>query len=72
MATQISPMLAVTDGNAAIEFYKAAVGAQLFWELGEGPDVVAGFCIDGAHHPSSPIRPRIHPANGGGSWNNGT
>ena len=29
MGTQISPMLAVGDGNAAIEFYKAAFGATL-------------------------------------------
>jgi uncharacterized glyoxalase superfamily protein PhnB len=29
MPTQISPMLAVTDGNAAIAFYRAAFGAAL-------------------------------------------
>ena len=29
MKTQISPMLAVRDGNAAIEFYQAAFGATL-------------------------------------------
>jgi uncharacterized glyoxalase superfamily protein PhnB len=33
MRTQISPMLAVSDGNAAIEFYKAALGATLLWHL---------------------------------------
>lgn len=48
MKTQISPMLAVTDGSAAIEFYKAAFGAELLWKLGEGPDIVAGLSIDGA------------------------
>lgn len=45
MGTQISPMLAVSDGNAAIEFYKAAFGASLLWDLDGG---VAGLSIDGA------------------------
>jgi uncharacterized glyoxalase superfamily protein PhnB len=40
MMTQIAPMLAVSDGNAAIGFYKAAFGAQLLWHLGGGGDVV--------------------------------
>jgi PhnB protein len=48
MMTQISPMLAVSDGNAAIDFYKAAFGAQLLWHLGSGGDVVAGLSVDGA------------------------
>jgi len=47
MATQISPMLAVGDGSAAIEFYKAAFGATVLWHLGEG-HIVAGLEIDGA------------------------
>jgi PhnB protein len=48
MPTQISPMLAVTDGSAAIDFYQAAFGAELHWKLGEGADIVAGLSIDGA------------------------
>ncbi len=44
MATQISPMLAVNDGNAAIEFYKAAFGATLLWHLDGG---VAGLAVNG-------------------------
>jgi len=40
-------MLAVSDGNAAISFYKAAFGAELLWHLGGG-HVVAGLSIDGA------------------------
>jgi PhnB protein len=48
MGTQISPMLAVSDGNAAIEFYKAAFGAELLWHLDGGGHVVAGLSIDGA------------------------
>src|SRR5437762_2471598 len=30
MGTRISPMLAVSDGNAAMEFYRAAFGAPFF------------------------------------------
>jgi PhnB protein len=45
MATQISPMLAVSDGNAAIEFYRAAFGATLLWSL---DSAVAGLSINGA------------------------
>jgi PhnB protein len=48
MATQISPMLAVSDGNAAIQFYQAAFGATLLWHLQGGAHVVAGLSINGA------------------------
>src|ERR1700751_3622021 len=47
MNTEVSPMLAVSDGNAAIAFYKAAFGAELLWHL-DGGHVVAGLSIDGA------------------------
>jgi PhnB protein len=47
MKTQIAPMLAVSDGNAAIAFYKAAFGATLLWHL-DGGHVVAGLSIDEA------------------------
>ena len=47
MATQISPMLAVSDGNAAIEFYRKAFSAKLLWKLGD-EKVVAGLSIGGA------------------------
>jgi len=33
--THISPMLAVSDGNAAIEFYQTAFAAELHWHLDE-------------------------------------
>jgi len=46
--TAISPMLAVSDGNAAIAFYKAAFGATVLWHLDGGGHVVAGLSIDGA------------------------
>jgi PhnB protein len=48
MGTQIAPMLAVSDGNTAIEFYKAAFNATVLWHLDAGGHVVAGLSIDGA------------------------
>ena len=47
MPTQIAPMLAVSDGHAAIEFYQAAFDATVLWHLNRG-HVVAGLSIDGA------------------------
>jgi PhnB protein len=59
MTTQISPMLAVGDGNAAIAFYQAAFGATLLWHLDHA---VAGLSIDGAQfflaHESPPYGTR--------------
>jgi PhnB protein len=45
MKTKISPMLAVTHGRTAIDFYIAAFGATVLWSL---DDQVAGLEIDGA------------------------
>jgi len=45
---RISPMLAVSDGAAAIEFYKAAFGADLLWRLGGDKHLVAGLAVRGA------------------------
>jgi uncharacterized glyoxalase superfamily protein PhnB len=67
MKTQISPMLAVSDGHAAIAFYQAAFGATLLWHLDGGP-VVAGLAIDDAQfflaHESPPHGTRS-PASAG-------
>jgi len=41
-------MLAVSDGSAAIAFYRSSFEAELFWKLGEGADLVPGLAIDGA------------------------
>jgi PhnB protein len=41
-------MLAVSDGNAAIAFYKSAFRAETLWHLEGGGQVVAGLSIDGA------------------------
>jgi PhnB protein len=40
-------MLAVTNGDAAIKFYKAAFSATVLWSLGDD-HVVAGLSINGA------------------------
>ncbi len=40
-------MLAVSDVEAAIDFYKRAFGAEELWRLGT-PAAVAGLSIDGA------------------------
>jgi uncharacterized glyoxalase superfamily protein PhnB len=48
LTPQISPMLAVGDANAAIEFYKAAFDADVLWHLGGGEHVVAGLSVHGA------------------------
>jgi len=65
--TQISPMLAVSDGDAAIEFYQAAFGATLLWRLGVG-HVVAGLEIGGAQfflaHESPPHGTRSPSSSG--------
>ena len=48
MGVEVFPMLAVSHGEAAIEFYKSAFDAELLWQLGKGADIVAGLSIDGA------------------------
>lgn len=48
LTPQISPMLAVSDADAAIEFYKAAFGATVLWHLAGGDHVVAGLSVQGA------------------------
>jgi PhnB protein len=46
--TQISPMLSVGDGKAALAFYQAAFGATVRWTIDAGGHVVAGLDIGGA------------------------
>lgn len=48
LAPRISPMLAVSDGDAAIKFYQAAFGATVLWRLESGGQVVAGLSVGGA------------------------
>jgi uncharacterized glyoxalase superfamily protein PhnB len=46
--TVVSPMLAVSDAPAAIEFYRAAFGAVERWRVGDGSEIVAGLRIGDA------------------------
>jgi uncharacterized glyoxalase superfamily protein PhnB len=48
MTTKISPMLAVSDATAAIDFYQRAFGAEELWRIDAGGTVVAGLVVDGA------------------------
>lgn len=48
MTTSISPMLAVRDAAAAIDFYVAAFGAVERWRIDAGGAIVAELTIDGA------------------------
>ena len=54
MTTQISPMLAVTHGSAAMEFYQAEFRAQLLWKLGRVLTLSQDYPLT-ARHSSSPI-----------------
>jgi PhnB protein len=47
MPGQISPMLAVSDPAAAIDFYVRAFGAVERWRIGD-PPAVAGMSVEGA------------------------
>ena len=48
MATEIAVMLAVGDAKAAVEFYKKAFGAEVYWTIGGDEHMVAGLAIGGA------------------------
>ena len=48
LTPEISPMLAVGDADAAIEFYKTAFDANVLWHLGGSEHVVAGLAVHGA------------------------
>jgi PhnB protein len=48
MSTEIAVMLAVNDAQAAVEFYKKAFGAEVYWTIGGNDHMVAGLAIGGA------------------------
>jgi uncharacterized glyoxalase superfamily protein PhnB len=48
LTPQISPMLAVSDASAAIDFYKVAFDADVLWRLGGDGHIVAGLSVHGA------------------------
>jgi uncharacterized glyoxalase superfamily protein PhnB len=67
MSTQISPMLAVSDPAAAIDFYKRAFGADELWRIGE-PAAVAGLSVYGAQlflAQQTPLRGTVAPDDAG-------
>ena len=46
--TSISPMLSVRNGAKAVEFYKAAFGADELFRIGDEKSVVAQLSVGGA------------------------
>ena len=46
--TSIAPMLSVRDGVKALEFYKAAFGAEELFKIENGGSVVARLAVEGA------------------------
>ena len=65
--TQISPMLAVSDPDAAIEFYKRAFGAEELRRIGERAQV-AGLSVQGAQFflaRQTPSRGTVAPDDAG-------
>src|SRR5215475_12557237 len=46
--TSISPMLSVRNGSKAVEFYKAAFGADELFRIGDEKSVVAQLSVGGA------------------------
>jgi uncharacterized glyoxalase superfamily protein PhnB len=72
MPSQISPMLSVRNGTAAIAFYQAAFGAEVLFRIdGEAGSVVAELSVSGAHFwlaDESPEHLNFSPESlGGGS-----
>ena len=48
MKTTIAPMLSVRNGVKALEFYKAAFGAEELFKIENGGSVVARLAVEGA------------------------
>ncbi len=48
MPTSVQPELWVDKGATAIEFYRAAFGATVLHQVGDGEDIVAQLAVDGA------------------------
>ena len=69
--TSIAPMLSVRNGVKALEFYKAAFGAEELFKIENGGSVVATLSVDGAEFwvaDESPEHANFSPESlGGGS-----
>ena len=59
MTAKISPMLAVEDPGAAIDFYKKAFGAVEVWMLGDPDPIVACVSFEGAELFLAKESPRL-------------
>jgi PhnB protein len=70
VSTAIAPWLTVRESREAVEFYKAAFGAQELFRLGEGDSVIARLSVEGAEFwvgDESPEHFNFSPASLGGS-----
>jgi PhnB protein len=52
--TSIQPELWIDDAAAAVAFYRAAFGATVQHQVGEGDDIAAQLAVDGASFWVSP------------------
>jgi PhnB protein len=71
LKTSISPMLSVRNGARAVEFYRAAFGADTLFRL-DGPDggVIAQLAVDGSQFwvaDESPEHSNFSPESLGGA-----
>jgi len=71
VSTTIAPWLSVRGGARAVEFYKAAFGAEVVYRI-EDPDgnLVARLSVDGAEFwvsDEAPEHGNVSPESGGGS-----
>jgi len=68
--TSLAPMLSVRDGDRAVEFYRAAFGAETLYRLeDEGGEVVAQLSVGGADFwlaDESPAHQNFSPQTLGG------
>ncbi len=48
MPTSVQPELWVDKGATAVAFYRAAFGATVLLQVGDGEDIVAQLAVDGA------------------------
>ena len=70
MATFVQPQLWVDKGATAVEFYRAAFGATVLLQVGDGEDIVAQLAVDGAAFwvaSTTSAAPRFTPGAIGGA-----
>jgi PhnB protein len=60
MKTSIAPMLSVRNGAKALEFYKAAFGAEEKFKIENGGSVVATLSVEGAEFWVADESPEHH------------